>query len=312
MGKKKVFNKNNSKMIETEVLNDLTYQMYEDIFKSIAMSQFEWVNLPSSMDERFLEETLFYNGQASLLESDTLGYINSACVSNGNLNNYGLPTALNCYSYGFSSNRKLYTGLKNEEAKKDSCILVLNNQLKLDTFSQMQIFAYKMYNVSRIIDINVTAMKTPIIFYGDEKSLLALKNLYAKYDGNEPVCFVNKNSMQGKDILSLDTKTPFVADKLEDTKKNIFNEALTFLGINNISIEKKERLVSEEASSNNELINYMLNCRLIPRQKACKQFNELFGTNISVRLRSDLGNIIKKEMSIVSDFSTNQTKEGED
>ena len=93
-------------------------------------------------------------------------------------------------------------------------------------------------------------------------------------------------------------------------KKQIWNEALTFLGINNIMEEKKERLVTGEVDSNNELINLNLQARLAPRKQACKEFNELFGLTgekaIDVRVRSDLFNIIKQAESVVTDYKEMQ------
>ena len=93
-------------------------------------------------------------------------------------------------------------------------------------------------------------------------------------------------------------------------KKNIWNEALQFLGINTLQSEKKERMITDEASSNNELINLNLQSMLIPRQEAAKQFNKLFGLEgtdkeISVRVRSDLYNIIKQEESVITDYNNN-------
>lgn len=72
-------------------------------------------------------------------------------------------------------------------------------------------------------------------------------------------------------------------------------------------VDKKERLITDEANSNNELINLNLQSFLAPRVEACKQFNELFGftgtdKEISVRVRSDLHNIIKNAQSIITDF----------
>lgn len=97
-----------------------------------------------------------------------------------------------------------------------------------------------------------------------------------------------------------------------------------FYGINTLSNEKKERLITDEANSNNELINLNLQSYLVPRQKACEQFNEKFGLTgtdkkISVRVRSDLHNIIKNAESIVNDYKDmkniediNIIKEGEE
>ena len=130
---------------------------------------------------------------------------------------------------------------------------------------------------------------------------------------NQPFIFGDSGQGVPDKIKAISTEAPFIADKIMDYKKEIWNEALTFLGVNNIMIDKKERLVSDEANSNNELINLNLQSFLAPRQEACKQFNEKFGftgteKEISVRVRSDLHNIIKNEQSIISDYK----KEGEE
>ena len=113
----------------------------------------------------------------------------------------------------------------------------------------------------------------------------------------------------------LPTNPPFIADKLNDYKKEIWNEALTFLGINNLN-EKKERLITEETNSNNELINLNLQSYLTPRKEACKRFNTLFGLEgdkaIDVKVRSDLYNIIKQEESVVADYNADGKVDFED
>lgn len=134
-----------------------------------------------------------------------------------------------------------------------------------------------------------------------------MENLFSQIEGNRPAIFGDKQQLDPGDIRTLDTLAPFVADKLTDYKKEIWNEALTFLGVNNIMVDKKERLITDEANSNNELINLNMQSFLFPRQEACRQFNEKFnltGTDkeISVRVRSDLHNIIKNAQSVVSDF----------
>ena len=307
--RKPVLRTANSQYIETEALNSLTFDFYQRCFKKLCLSMFEWVDLPKGMDARFLEEVLYYNGLATLLYTEKYGYINTASTPSGNLNIYGLPTSINCFSYGFSEIRKLYTGLANEEAKKTDCILVLNCQDRESTFSSMETFAYRMYKAERSADININSTKSPIVILADEKTKLSMINAYAKYDGNEPVIVGKKGQFNLDDINSIDTRAEFIADKLQDYKKGIWNELLTFLGINNLN-EKKERMVTEETNQNNEVINLNLQSFLIPRKKACEQFNELFGTNISIRVRSDLSNTIKRMESIVNDFTPTEN-EGE-
>ncbi len=301
MGKRKTY-RNNYEFIDTAYVNSETYLDYIHRFKQIALSQFEWINLPESMNPDYLELCLYYFGQASLLKTESYGFINTKCCSNGKINIYGLPSSLNCFSYDFSETRKLYTGLIPSETEYDSCILVKNNWEKLPTAGTMELFALRLYEAERTSDTNIKAQKTPVILVGDETAKLTMKNLYLKYDGNEPVIYADKKQLGQNAIMAVKTEAPFIADKIQSYKEKIWNEALTYLGIDNISSEKKERLVSAEVSSNNEVVNLNLQARLYVRKEACKQFNEYFGLTgdkaIDVKVRADLHNIVKTMDSV--------------
>lgn len=181
----------------------------------------------------------------------------------------------------------------------------------------MELFALRLYEAEQTAMVNIKAQKTPVLLLMDEKQRLTMENIYSQYDGNKPVIFGDKNSLGENVIKAINTQAPFIADKIIDYKKEIWNEALTFLGINNIMVDKKERLITDEANSNNELINLNLQSYLAPRQEACRQFNEKFGftgtdKEISVRVRSDLHNIIKNAQSIVQDFKEQENIENID
>lgn len=303
----------NKDFINSAILNADTFSDYLYRIQKICLSMFEWVNLPSSMDERWLEKCLFFQGSACLLKTEKYGFINTQCSSSGTVNIYGIPTSFNCYSYEFNEVRRVYTGLKTDSKTDDECILVMNNYDRIPTISTVGLFAKRLYEAERTIDVNVKAQKTPILVLCNEKQRLTLKNLYSQYDGNEPFIFGDKDQLNADMLKSINTNAPFVAKDLMEYKKQIWNELLTFLGINNLNLEKKERLVSDEANADNELINFNLQSFLAPRQLACKQFNEKFGLTgtdkeISVRVRSDLHNIIKQELSVVQDYVNDDIK----
>ena len=181
----------------------------------------------------------------------------------------------------------------------------------------MELFAYRLYEAETTALTNIKAQKTPVILLTDDKQRLTMENLYLKFEGNSPIIFGDKNSLGENAIKAINTEAPFIADKVMQYKKEIWNEALTYLGINNIMVDKKERLITDEANSNNELINLNLQSYLAPRQEACRQFNEKFGftgtdKEISVRVRSDLHNIIKNAQSIVQDFKNQENIENID
>ena len=296
------------RFLDSALMNSATYYDYLERFKKICLSLFEWVNLPESMNARYLEECLYYKGQAGLLKDELYGFINTQVASNGYLNIYGLPTSLNCYSYQYNSIRNVYTGLDGKEDK--DCVLVMNNWQRIPTASTIELFAQRLAEAEMVAMTNIKAQKTPVLIVVDENQRLMMENLYAQYDGNRPFIMGDKNQLSDNTIRSINTGAEFIADKIMEYKKQIWNEALTFIGVNTLQTEKKERLITDEASSNNELINLNLQSMLVPRQEACKQFNKLFGLEgtdkeISVRLRSDLYNIIKNEESVITDYNNN-------
>lgn len=303
----------NYKFTDSALVNDATYYDYLERFKKIAMSMFEWVNLPKSMNARWLERCLYYNGQAALFKHKKYGFINTNCCSSGKINIYGLPTKLNCYSFEFQEIRNLYVGLNpmSENKEDEEAILVLNNWEGVPTCKTMELFAYRLYEAERTCDVNIKAQKTPVLVVVDEKQRLMMENLYNQYNGNQPFIFGDSGQFNTDILKAIKTDAPFVADKLMKYKEQIWNEALMFLGVNTLTTEKKERLITDEASANNELINLNLQSFLAPRLQACKEFNEKFGLTgtdkeISVRVRSDLYNIIKREMSITKDFTPDE------
>ena len=294
------------------LMNSRTYIDYLERMKKICLSMFEWTGLPDSMNSRFLEMCLYYNGQAALLYDDDYGYLNTMACDGGYINIYGLPTEVNCYSYRFNQRRSLYTTDIGEEKNKE-CILVLNNFERIPTCATVELFAKRLAEAQRTCDVNVKSLRTPLLITTDQKQYFTLKKMYEEYDGNTPAIFADKNVITPDAIKAMKTESPVLLQDLMDYKREIWNEFLSFIGVQNLS-EKRERLISSEIDSNNELINLNLQALLIPRKEACKQFNEKYGLMgeraIDVKVRSDLYNIIKQYDSITSDY--NQAKEFEE
>lgn len=293
------------------LLNNRTYIDYLERMKKICLSMFEWKNLPESMNARFLELCLYYNGQAALFYDENYGYINTMCCDGGYINIYGLPTELNCYSYRFNQRRSLYMTDTGEEKDKE-CILVLNNYQRVPTAATIELFALRLAEAQRTADVNIKAQRTPVLITTDQKQYFTLKKMYEEFDGNTPAIFADKNVITPDALKALKTDANFVANDVMEYKREIWNEFLTTMGISNLS-EKRERMIMSEVDSNNELINLNLQSLLIPRKEACKQFNEKYGLMgdraIDVRVRSDLYNIVKQFESITDDYRDRRDEE---
>lgn len=286
------------------LMNNKTYNDYLDRMRKICLSMFEWVNLPESCNARFLEQCLYYQGQASLLYDKDYGFLNTMASDGGYINIYGLPTEIMCYSYRFNQRRSLYTTDIGEEKDKE-CILVLNNYDRVPTSYTISLFAYRLAEAQRTVDTNVKAHRTPLLITTDQKQFFTLKKMYEEYDGNTPAIFADKNVVNPDALKAIKTEAPMVIRDIMDYKREIWNEFLTFMGISNLS-EKRERMISNEIDSNNELVNLNLQALLIPRKEACKQFNEKYGLMgkkaIDVKVRSDLYNIVKQFESVTDDY----------
>lgn len=294
----------NAEFEDAQLMNSATYFDYLERMKKICLSMFEWQNLPDTMNARYLEMCLYYKGQAALLKDETYGFINTQAADSGYINIYGLPTLLNCWSYSYNSQRNLYVP-DSDDTENDSCILVMNTFERIPTCSTIELFAKRLAEAQRTVDINVAGQRTPVLVLTDKNQEFSLKNMYAQYEGNSPVIYGDKNQLNTDAIRTINTEAPFIVDKMMNYKREIWNEFLSTIGVSNLS-EKRERLVTAETDSNNELVNLNMQSFLVPRQQACEEFNKLFNLTgdkaISVRVRSDLYNIVKQYDSIANDY----------
>lgn len=262
---------------ESMILNNLTYSQYLNRLTELAISMFEWKNLPKTVDARYLELHLFETGCMVYFKDEVIGDLCLDCIANGRLDVYGNPLLRRAYS-GYNNYQKLL--------KYNNSVIIWNNYLHTNSILDVEMFARRLYNIDRIIDINANAQKTPVLVLGNEKQRLTLLNLYKEYDGNAPFIFGDKN-LDINALKALSTNAPYVCDKLYQLKTQIWNEALTYLGISNINIQKKERLITDEVTRNQGGTIASRYSRLESRRKAVEKINEMFGTNIEVNYRED-------------------------
>lgn len=268
---------NKRKKWESAELNQKTYMDYYNRLMELALNVFEWKNLPPTVDERFLELSLFEYGYCLYFDDEYIGNLALTCTIGGNLDVYRNPI----YRKAYAQN-----GYQKQCSSKDS-VLIYNNYLRTPTSMTIDLFARRLYELERTVDVNVKAQKTPVLILSSEQQRLTMQNMYMQYDGNEPFIFGDEN-LDFEGIKSLSTQAPFVSDKIQLIKHQIWNEALTFLGIENSNGDKKERLVADEVGGNYGNIEAQRNVMLNARRQAVNKINAMFGTNIEVGFRSNL------------------------
>ena len=271
---------------ESANANAIAEQYYLSRLSELAMSMFKWKRLPDTVDSRFLEYTLFYEGAVIFFEDENLkdsqlaeggGYLALQVALGGDLDVYRIPNMRRAYAVN---------GYQNVLDQNNS-VIIWNNMIRLPEYGRMMFYANKLYQIDRAIDVNVKGQRFPIAILCDESQRLTMKNVYMQYDGNEPFIFGDKN-LDINGIQVVNTGSPYVADKLQQLKNNIWSEAMMCLGIPNSPSEKKERLVANEAKVSQGGTLASRSSRLEMRKMACDEINKMFGLDIDVEYNQDL------------------------
>ena len=265
-----------SEFWESARRNTNNFIMYYERLKELSISMFEWTGLPDTIDSRFLELVLFEQGQAVFFKDEELGYLCLRNARSGPFDVYGIPKKRRAYAVN---------GYQNNLDESNS-VIVWNNYIHTNTAPIIRNYSERLWQLDRIIDINASAQKTPVVIVCDENQRLSLLNFYKQYDGNTPMIAADKG-LDLNNFKVLNTEAPYVCDQLYKLKTQYWNEALTYLGISNLNIQKKERLVADEvvrAMGGTIASRYS---RLESRRQACEKINAMFGLDLWCEYRDD-------------------------
>lgn len=297
------------KINETELamlINNRTMIDYLDRLRMLATSLFTWKGLDEEAGtgaSRFLEQVLYEDGRACFVKDSEIGYLALRVNPSDKLNQYQLPIKVMASSIGY-----------NKQYDFDEVVYIMNNELQKPTLASLELFAMRLYETERTIDINLQAQKTPILIEGSSNTILTLKNVYMQYSGNVPFVFGNKSFDISNKLNVLKTDAPFIIDKLDIHKHQVFNDALTVLGIDNANTDKKERLITNEVESNEQLVTYYLNCWYKTRKKACDEINKKFFNGeekIKIELNKDIIDLLNKTENDIINVDNRGDENGE-
>lgn len=265
----------------TDLLNDLTFKVLFDKYKLVCVNEWEYSGLPEGVLERHIENLLFSKGFACFFEDPQMSLMCLECDPTGHVNVHGDP--LRYRVHGFNYQR---------EVAADKCVIIRNNKLALPSEPFVLHYVNKLVEAERTMDVNIKACKTPVIFACDDKDVLTFKRLFQQVDGNVPAIFADKG-LNLDSIQAFMTGVKFMGNELMDYKRAVESDLLTFLGQNNTPVDKKERLITDEAEANDQLIQSFADLQLQARQEACEEINKMFGLNMSVKRRVSVENPVE-------------------
>lgn len=250
---------------------------YYNWLKNIAINRFKWSGLNSAIDIRWVELNLFERGYVLYFNDPYIGDLMLPCTIGGKLNVNNIPMERRAFaSNGYNQVRYI-----------DDSVLMYSNYLRAPDEPVIRMYAYRLYASSRARDVNINQQKFPYLMLMPESKRLSYEQLIMKYDGNQHMILLDKD-WKMDEIQMFPTNAPYVADKLTIETRQILNEALSYLGIENGNVDKKERIAENEVTANYGLIEASRSVWLNARQDACREVNEMFGTDIWVEFNSDM------------------------
>lgn len=260
--------------------NQYTLQHYYDWLLEIAITMFEWKNLPKEIDPRYLEYILFYEGTILFFKDDVLNkYLALPYAYDGQLDVYGYPKIRRAFSTFISYNKKLY---------EDDSVIIWNNYIRKGEQLTAEYYANKLYEIQRSIDVNVSTQKFPFLITCPQPQLPTMKALYQKVASNEPVIFATDKLMDKNDINVLPTNAPFISNELYVLFEKVKSEAMGYFGVTQ-SDNKKERMITSEIQVGIGEVEANRQTRLKVRRECADRINDMFGLNIEVNFREDIG-----------------------
>lgn len=230
-------------MFEESLFNNMQdFYNLQNRLIDLVCGRFDIKGLPDYIYKPFVYRLLISNQNKVIAYDDILDrFFIYPFTSDGTLDEYNVPIRrrITLQNNGYS---RVFTD-------KDSVILRTSIS-GTPIFPVIEEYARKLYIISRTIDINVNAQKTPVVILCDEDQQLTFKNLMKQYEGNVPFIFGDKSIVNMDSVKAINLNAPYVADKLQMLKNDVWNEFLTFIGVTNVTVNKRERLITDEVNRN--------------------------------------------------------------
>lgn len=254
-------------------------------YENMAVQMIQWNGMPDEIPKYAPERWLYTQGQATFFKIPVTGEYAILPVASGSvkLDIYGRPQEWRAFAVGQSEQARY---INNLTLNTDNAVLIWSNQRHTADTIYVNEIVDKMVSIDRTLDINNLIMRTPFAIKGNKDNILTMQNVIKSI--NDGDAFILENDTTGavtNDIDVIDLGVDWLGVELSEQYETYHDRILRFFGIDYLPVEKRERMVTDEANANNQELEIRRSARLEYRMVACDEINKLFGLNISVEYK---------------------------
>ena len=260
------------KLVNSQLSNFLTYQMYLRQLLTLAENVFEFENLPEFIDVSYLNKQLLRKGSVAFFKDEVMGVIALPYNNIGTLDVYGRPKTIQVIA------RNGYT----RTLKQGEFVIMYDNNGRYPLLMDIYQHAERIALCKRVIDINITQQRTPRIWLTNADKKRTVEDLINDIDGNSERVLAYDN-LDLDDIQAICEPAPFVADKIDLHLEKEWAEFFRLIGVANLVEQKRERLIQDEMTASMGGTIASRYSRFEPRKRAIEEINKKFSTEIKVK-----------------------------
>ncbi len=259
----------------------ITMQTYLEIYnriENLALNIMRWDNLPDETMQLIIERCLFYYGNCVFFRDEVSGdYLTLPMCAQYAWDEYGIPVEYEVMGA---------MGYKKKLTRFNS-VLMLNNYNFSPDVTMAAIFARRLTETKRTVDMHVEAHRIGKILAVPENKKQSAKKLLERIKGFRLWQIVMPGILNDlKEVHEINLETSYIIDKLDTHENELWRECYDYFGIDSTP-EKAERVLTDEINVQTSVAEVNRNVRLNPRQDAVERINKMFGLSISCTANLD-------------------------
>lgn len=260
------------KLVNSQLSNFLTYQMYLRQLLTLAENVFEFEGLPEFIDVSYLNKQLLRKGSIAFFKDEVMGLLALPYNNIGTLDVYGRPKTIQVIA------RNGYT----RTLKQGEFVIMYDNNGRYPLLLDIYQHAERIALCKRVIDINIAQQRTPRIWLTNSDKKRSVEDLVNDIDGNVERVLAYDN-LNLDDLQAVCEPAPFVADKIDIHLEKEWAEFFRLIGVANLIEQKKERLIQDEMTASMGGTIASRYSRFEPRKRAIEEINKKFDVDIKVK-----------------------------